>query len=686
MKTKMISTAALLLGGMLATGAWADTAPRVLTVDDTMKLEAVGSPAISPDGRWIAYRVYGYDLEGDRGASQIWMVSADGKEKLPMTAPATCARSPRWSPDGRYLAFLANKEGEGDDAGTQVWLLDRRGGEAIQHTKVKGGVDDYLWSPDGSRMLLTITDREPEAEKGKDGKDKPKPWVIDRLQFKQDGVGYLDRRRAHLYLYDGKGEPEQITFGDYDDESPAWSPDGKSIAFESNRTAEPDGNVNSDVWIVSAEAGLKDRPLRQLTNHPGQDGSPAWSPDGKSIAYTTVTTLDKIWYATQHLAVIPAEGGTPKVLTADYDRMVYKPEFTPNGKAVLAVAEDAGEFPLISVDVKSGKVTRLDPAGGDTGDFAISKKGEVITTRATPERPDALGKLGSKGWALLDDRNAERLAGITLASVQKITAKSADGTPVEAYLYLPPNYVAGTKMPLILRPHGGPVAQHSVGFDKEMQVLAAAGYAVLAPNPRGSTGHGEDFSAAIFAEWGVKDFADEMAAVDEAIAMGVADADKLGVGGWSYGGIMTNYVITKSTRFKAAISGASEVNYTANYGHDIYQLTWEAELGLPWESRETWEKINPFNDVGKVTTPTLVMGGKEDWNVPIQNSEQLYQALKRRGIPTELVVYPDEDHGIDRPSFVKDRYQRYIAWYDCYVLGKCEARTAGAKKDEKKVD
>jgi len=220
-----------------------------------------------------------------------------------------------------------------------------------------------------------------------------------------------------------------------------------------------------------------------------------------------------------------------------------------------------------------------------------------------------------------------------------------------------------------LRLHGGPVSQYDFSFKAEAQLLAANGYVVVMANPRGSSGYGQDFSSALWADWGNKDFEDVMAAVDFAIERGYADPDRLGVGGWSYGGILTNYVITKTDRFAGAITGASEVLYVANYGHDHYQLEWETELGLPWENRELWERLSPFNDVDKVTTPTLVMGGKEDWNVPINNSEQLYQALKRLGIDTQLVVYPDEAHGISRPSFIRDRYQRYLDWYERTVRG-----------------
>ena len=232
---------------------------------------------------------------------------------------------------------------------------------------------------------------------------------------------------------------------------------------------------------------------------------------------------------------------------------------------------------------------------------------------------------------------------------------------------IPPNYDNQKIYPTIFVLHGGPVSQHDTSFDEFAQLYASNGYIAVLPNPHGSSGYGQDYSYALNKKWGVSDFKDVDAIADYLVESGISNPDKLGVGGWSYGGILTNYVITKSTRFSGAVSGASEVNHRANYGHDIYQNEWEVELGFPWENIEDWEAINPFNDLGKVTTPTLVIGGQLDWNVPILNSEQLYQVLKRRGIDTKLVVYPGEYHGINRPSFVRDRYERFIGWFDQYV-------------------
>ena len=294
-------------------------------------------------------------------------------------------------------------------------------------------------------------------------------------------------------------------------------------------------------------------------------------------------------------------------------------------------------------------------------EFDLHASGAIAAPVSRPDLPGEIffhadGKLSQATRV-----NEAALSGVDFAAPVNSTFESADGTRVQGFIY--PAAGRRKKAPGFLFIHGGPTGQYDHSFDATAQLFAAQGYAVIMPNPRGSSGWGQDFAAAIFADWGNRDFSDVMAAADAAVARGLADEKRLVVGGWSYGGILTNYVITKTTRFKAAISGASEVVYVGNYGHDIYQKEWELELGLPWEAREAWERITPFYDVAKVKTPTLVIGGKEDWNVPIVNSEQLYLALKRLGVPTELVVYPGEDHSIGRPSFIRDRWKRYFDWY-----------------------
>ncbi|HSR53386.1 MAG TPA: S9 family peptidase, partial [Acidobacteriota bacterium] len=278
---------------------------RPVTIDDYFALKNVGSPRISPDGEWVAYTVRTTDFEKDKSETAIWMMPYAGGEAIRMTGKGNSASQPRWSPDGKYLSFLASR---GEDAKTQVWILNRQGGEAQQLTEVKQGVGSHSWSPDASRLLLSIRDPEEDEEEGgqegedaKGKKDKPKPWVIDRLQFKRDNAGYLDRRRTHYYVFDVESkELRQITSGDYDDNQGVWSPDGTLVAFVSNRTEEPDGNSNNDIWIVSADNTDKGKTLKRVTDNPGSDGSPDWSPDGKRIVYNTVLEPEIIWYATGH--------------------------------------------------------------------------------------------------------------------------------------------------------------------------------------------------------------------------------------------------------------------------------------------------------------------------------------------------------------------------------------------------
>jgi dipeptidyl aminopeptidase/acylaminoacyl peptidase len=646
--------------------ASAQDAARPLTIDDLMALKSVGSAEVSPDGQWVAYVVRSNDMEEDESDSRIWMVRTAGGAAIPLTAEDYSASNPRWSPDNQYLSFKAAK-GEKDKA--QVWNLNRLGGEAVQVTDVKQGIDEFAWSPDSSRLLLTISDPKPaDLTEDEEDDEKPLPHVIDRMQFKQDYVGYLDRRRTHIYIYTpGTEAPVQLTSGDYDDSEPVWSPDGKSIAFVSDRSADPDLNFGTDVFVVAVDD--ENHELKQVTNNPGRDYSPAWSPDSKSIAYVTSTGPDVGGSAltpTQYLAATEVGADERNILTASLDRNVSNPRFAANGRTIFFLLQDSGQDHFASVRAAGGEVTRLLERQLSVREASIGG-GVTVLTISQPDQPGELYAFDDGQLERLTYMTDEALGNVARADVEKLRFESADGTPVEAFLVRPLQYDPDKRYPTILWLHGGPAAQFTFGYSEVAQLYAANGYAVIMPNPRGSTGYGSDFAHGTVAAWGENDFADVMAAIDHGIEIGIVDAERMGVGGWSYGGILTNYVITQTQRFRAAMSGASLGLVAANYGHDHYQLMYELEFGLPWEHPERWTKLSPFSKVENITTPTLWMGGAIDWNVPIINSEQMYIAMKRLGRETQLVVYPDEHHGIRRPSFQKDRFERWLAWYDHYL-------------------
>lgn len=663
----------------------AATATRLITIDDYFQIRDVGQPELSPDGQWVVYTVRTKMLKEDKNETRIWMVSTHGGDPLPMTDESVSSSHPRWSPDGKYLAFTSSRNG----GKSQVWLLNRLGGEAVRLTDILQGVGDFEWSPDSTRLVLVLKDPKPEDAEAAKEKDKtpPKPktqppYVIDRLQFKQDTVGYLDNHRSHLYVFNiEKKSITQITSGDFDDSEPAWSPDGKTLAFTSNRsTPDPDRNFNTDIWVVDAENTDKGAHLTQITTNPGADRSPSWSPDGKRIAFVSQIDAKAIDYATQHLAIAPSTGGEEKVLTLALDRSVRRPRFSLDGNSIYFLTEDDGTQNLCRIPATGGDIIR--PIGGrvTVAYYSLGKEGAIAAQIGTSDHPDEIFLQNGSDLTRLTKTNDTLISQLRLAKVEYVHFKSKDGTSIAGYLYKPVDFDAAKKFPTLLRPHGGPVGQYAASFDHLAELFAANGYAVLLPNPRGSSGYGQKFCEAIFADWGNKDYQDDMAMADYALEQGIADPEKLGVGGWSYGGISTNFIITQTTRFKAAITGASEVLYSANYGHDHYQKLWELELGLPWENRALYDKLSPFYKVTSIATPTLIMGGQIDWNVPIINSEQLYQALKRVGkVPTELVVYPNEYHGFTTPSHIKDRLERYLAWYAHYVKGDSTPATLPAQ-------
>jgi dipeptidyl aminopeptidase/acylaminoacyl peptidase len=680
---------------MLAPRDSAAQSQRTVELNDVFRLRTVSDPQISPDGAWVAYTVSAVDTAEDKANSDIWMVSWDGARHVRLTSSKANERAPRWSPDGRYLGFLSER----DDAREveQLWLLNRIGGEADRITDLPGGVSDYAWAPDGKRLALIVNDPDPDsAATSEDSTHQvtPKPIVITRYQFKEDETGYLDRRRSHLYLFELAGRKATIlTPGEFNEVWPAWSPDGRTIAFVSKRRPDFDRTNNWDLYVVEASAGAAPR---QLTTFEGPDmdpqwggRAPVWSPDGKHVAYVQGGPLKLIYYAGQRLALVPAAGGPARVVTPTLDRNVLSHVWTADGSSIRFLLEEDRVTHVGSVAAAGGPVQRVTQGRSTVSDLAAGPDGKMVVLSSSPQFPAEIFAVEGAVLRRLSRQNDTWLRGVRLVPVEEVSFKSRDGTPVNGFMMRPLDYRTGTKVPTVLKIHGGPVYQFSNEFDLEWQLLAAQGFAVVAANPRGSSGRGEKFSTAIFADWGNKDTEDVLAAVDHAVSAGVADPERLGVGGWSYGGILTNQVIARDRRFKAAISGAGLSNAFTGYGTDQYIREYEAELGTPWENADTYRRVSyPFFNAHKIVTPTLFLCGDKDLNVPLINSEQMYQALKSLGRETELVIYPGEAHEIKTPSYRRDRQERYLAWYKRHLMkkGAPEARSTSASTSQIHAD
>jgi dipeptidyl aminopeptidase/acylaminoacyl peptidase len=652
-----VAFAAWPLAGVLAAadGARAGDAARV-TVEDFGQLKAVGRPALSPDGRQVAYA-----LEG-----RIYLVPVAGGEPRAVTTGGSSASQPYWPRDGGTLYFISDRTGL-----NQLWKLPVESfGEAVQVTHLDRGVDSINLSPDETRLLLSFDDETKDAEPaGEDaGVQTREPWVITGLHFKEDaGEGYLTQPPSeHLYVYDIAAQKlTQITTGRYAESDAAWSPDGKRVVFVSNRD-DPDAGYETDLWTVPAGAAGGAPPMSalvRLTEDKHVRSSPKWSPDGRSIAF--MSAEDGV-YGLNQLAVVPADGGDTRILTADLDRWLSSFEFSDDGRWIWFTFDNHGGTHLARLRLRDGEIERVIEGERNVTAFDVDRSGNAVARLQHMNDAADLWYSGRSRPQRVTDVNGEYFASRAIGSKEKVTYTVADGAVVEAFVTKPPGFDAARRYPTILKIHGGPVGQFTYGYDFASQFFAANGYVVVEPNPRGSTGRGQDFVRAIYRTWGITDYPDVIGAIDHVIELGYADPERLFVTGYSYGGYMTNVVITETDRFRAAASGAGHSMIAANYGHDIYQKWYNWEFGLPMENREMYDRLSPLLRASRVETPTIFLGGREDWNVPILNAELFYQALRYRGIDTQLVVYPDTHHGGWEPVYSKDYLERIVAWFDRY--------------------
>jgi dipeptidyl aminopeptidase/acylaminoacyl peptidase len=648
---------------------------RPLEPQDWLRFRPVNDIHVAPDGTTVAYLVTRYDKEADESQADLWTVPWAGGTAMKLTHGESVS-DPAFMPDGREITFLSARP---EGSPTQLWTVPLHGGTPRALSHVSREIASYAWSPDGQHVVLVMRGEEQPMQKDKNKKEeKPKPIVVDAYQFKADKSGYLTEAwRSHLYLLDARSgtvsalpaDPLRI------DSDPAFSPDGRFLAFVGHKVGTPAQVAHDEIYVVGTAPGATPRLL--LTADSPNRQHLEWSPDGALLSLLVGAAEPKYnAYITDRLAVADTKSGELRVLAQDLDRALTQPKFTRDGKAIEVTVEDDGEQYPAQVSVADGRLSRL---GGAMVVHELSAAaGHTAVLSSSDKAPPEVCALEDQRLRALTHHNDVLFSEIGLGSVEDIAFQDKSGVEVHGQIVKPPNYVAGQRYPTIVWIHGGPNGQddHSLelwgyGPPLERQYFATHGYVVLAINYRGGTGRGAAYARAIAADWGDKEVEDLRAGVDWAIAQGIADPERLGIGGWSYGGILTDYTIASDPRFKAAISGAGSANQLSMYGADQYVVQYNAELGPPWTSTELWLKVSyPFFHADRIHTPTLFLGGDKDFNVPLAGGEQMYQALKTLGVPAQLVVYPGEYHVLTRPSFLIDRTQRYLAWMDRYLKAK----------------
>ncbi|MDP8921807.1 MAG: S9 family peptidase [Chloroflexota bacterium] len=649
---------------------------RPITAEDLLGIAVVDDPRVAPNEQVVAFVVTTIDRGANEYRSAIWIVPLDGGEPIPFTSGERRDTTPRWSPDGERLAFLSDRGGDK----AQLYVMPARGGEARRLTRQPDAVRDFAWSPDSKHLVFVARVRPRDAP----ATDDPTPPVvreIDRIKHKYDGQGLLVGHE-HLFVVSADGgEARQITDGDWDDRQPAWSPDGRAIAFASNRTPERDTNDASQIWVVAATGG---RP--RLVSH-GDDAltGPAWSPDGSRIACVG-RAADGPAGANTRLWLLPAEGGAPICLTPAFDRSLGSdvladlrghaahpvPAWTPDRARIRFLASDRGNVHLFEVDAAGGTGEPRRLIAGERQILSFSTVGDTIAFAATtPLDPgDVVVVNADRGdERRLTDLNRTLLDVLDLVAPEPLDAVGADGQPVQAWVL--PGRGRGRR-PAILEIHGGPHALYGNAFFHEFQLLAARGYSVIYANPRGSRGYGERFCSEIAGGWGDLDHRDLMAVMDAAVARRDVDADRLGVAGGSYGGYMTNWIVGHTDRFKAAVTMRCLSNFLSMYGtSDIGTWFCERELlGAPRDQFERYWRLSPIAYAERVATPILILHAEQDLRCPLEQAEQWFVTLRRLGKTAELLRFPEESHNLSRngrPDRRLLRLERILAWFDRYL-------------------
>jgi dipeptidyl aminopeptidase/acylaminoacyl peptidase len=637
---------------------------RTLTFKDALKLKSPRNVTVSEDGRYVAYTVRDVDFEESRFRSHIWILNTETGDKKQYTHGSTSESSPRFSPDGNLLAFTSSRKGpksdEESEARNQLWIIPVTGGEATRLTSVQNGVSDYSWSRDGKEIFFTTRELLDEGALAR--RKKRKKLRYDEVEHQK--IVY----RREIWKVDIEDKKVQRIFEGMPGLAQMEpSPDGRKFAFTTNLSGRRKDTPLTNVWIYDIDAGEP----RQLTSRHGAERSVVWSPNGANVLFAAGLDPQTSYSQTEYF-LIPSNGGDSVNLTQDFNRSLGYPIFTAAGGEVVTTVAEGYYTHLYTLDITKKAMTPIIQGKVNISNVDQAEEaGKLVYTKQTGDTlPEIyLADLRGTNEKKLTDFNSQ-LEDYRIAKQEVITWNSKDGTSVEGLLVYPLDYSSGSRSPLIVSPHGGPHGRVTDRFNGEYQVWASKGYAVLSPNFRGSSGYGAEFDVANKKDIGFGDYEDVMSGVDKVIEMGIADPDRMGVQGGSYGGYMTNWIITHTDRFRGAVSKYGLWNLLTDWSNSN-NPRWELNYleAYYWDDMDLWLKHSPGTYVKNVTTPVLILHGDADPNTELANSREMYQALHNLGKTVELVIYPREDHGISgEPNHILDRQKRVVDWFAKYVL------------------
>ncbi len=662
---------------------------RPITAEDLYHFQLVTDPQLSPNGKHIIFGLQRVDRKSEKKYINLWLMPADGSaDPRQFTYGDHNDTQPRWSPDGRSIAFLSNRK---DEKQTQLYVIPLNGGEARPLTSLKGSFASFEWSPNGTKFVCQFRKKDPELLEREEDEQKKKLGVVarhvTRVYYKLDGAGYLPKEQWHIWVIDAtSGEGVQLTDSQkYAETEPCWSPDGQHILFVSNRADDPDfAEDATELYLIPAGGGE----MQQILTRPGRKFAPGFSPDGQHIAYLGRVLAGK-WYQNSNLYVVPVAGGESRSLTVHHDKHLSnatltdmglnaaqtKPVWAKDGTKIYCQTTDRGDQPLMAFGL-DGTAESVVRRSGLVGSFSLDAAQNNLVYLWG--QLDQVGQVYIQEVAtgenhVLTHFNDTLLQKIDLGHTEEVWFDGPDGGRLQGWITFPPGFDAGQRYPSIMEIHGGPQTQYGRSFMHEFYYLAAHGYVVYWSNPRGSQGYGEGFAGAIYNQWGTVDYQDVMAWADYMVQQPYIDPARMGVTGGSYGGYMTSMIIGRSHRFKAAVAQRVVSNLISFYGSCDFNWGTEYLMGMekaPWDDLQNYWQQSPISYVGNAQTPTLFIHSEMDQRCDREQGEQMFVALKRLGVDTELVLFPEESHGLSRIGRTDRRIARLnhiLGWFDKYL-------------------